>query len=533
MNGRDLDAIVELAEPGATQLARSGGKGANLARLLQAGLPVPAGYVVGTAAYRRFVDDAGLDALVSRVTDDLNGADPTAVEAASTTLRSAFEAAPIPEFLGDAIAAAYAALGDGPVAVRSSATAEDLPEATFAGQQETVLGVRGAPEVVAAVRRCWSSLWTARAGVSRSKRHPARAGGRRRRRAADGARRRRRRAVHRRSGDRAARPRGGRGCAGPRGRARKWARHAAAVDRGRPHPGDPRGSRRRRHRRSRPGMAGRARRTRTAGGGAVRRTAGSGVGRRAGALLAAAVAADHLAVPAAALRATARRRSAGVHAAQPGRPGHDRAVHPGRHRVLPGDGTRDAPAPDRAPPGADPPAPDVGGCRPDLLRRHAAAVLAPARGPAGKAAAAEGPDGRRRAARVARPQRRSVAAATPRRRAGRNRGVAGRAVASHHRGGSRPRTGPAPDAGPGGGRAGPPPARGSRSGSPPGAGRVPLRSTPGAYLRPRHGSTPTPLRRVAGDSARRTTDGALAGFLGRRGARYADGCRTTRPSRWA
>lgn len=155
--------VLWLDDPEATVLSRAGGKGANLARLCQAGLPVPAGFVVGTEVYRRFVDEAGLGSLIARTAGEVAVADVDAAAAASATLLAAFEAAPVPHPVAEAIAAAWRQLGGGPAAVRSSATAEDLPEASFAGQQDTVLGVTGADHVTAAVRRCWSSLWTARA----------------------------------------------------------------------------------------------------------------------------------------------------------------------------------------------------------------------------------------------------------------------------------------------------------------------------------------------------------------------------------
>jgi pyruvate,water dikinase len=124
---------------------------------------VPKGFVVTTAAYRAFVEQAGLAALVSGVTADLDAEDPAAVNDASATLRAAFEAEQVPGPVAEKIATALLALGGAPVAVRSSATAEDLPQASFAGQQDTFLDVRGIDAVVAAVQGCWSSLWSARA----------------------------------------------------------------------------------------------------------------------------------------------------------------------------------------------------------------------------------------------------------------------------------------------------------------------------------------------------------------------------------
>ena len=161
--------ILWLDDPRASAPARSGGKGANLARLCQAGLPVPAGFVVDVEAYRRFVDEAGIGPLVARTAREVTGDDADALADASAALVAAFEATPVPRPLAEAIAVAWRQLGAGPVAVRSSATAEDLPRASFAGQQDTVLGVTGADQVTAAVRRCWSSLWTTRALAYRTR----------------------------------------------------------------------------------------------------------------------------------------------------------------------------------------------------------------------------------------------------------------------------------------------------------------------------------------------------------------------------
>lgn len=155
--------VISLDDPRAAALTRSGGKGANLARLRQAGLPVPDGFVIATEAFRQFVQTANLGAAISRITADLDVEDADAVATASSTLRTAFEASPVPAPLAEHITSAWRRLGEPPVAVRSSATAEDLPDASFAGQQDTLLDVTGTEELMAAVRRCWSSLWTARA----------------------------------------------------------------------------------------------------------------------------------------------------------------------------------------------------------------------------------------------------------------------------------------------------------------------------------------------------------------------------------
>ena len=145
-----------------------GGKAANLGELMLAGLPVPPGFCLTTAAYRRATSPAGLDdvhaALAATAPDDLPGLARLAAAARRLVLD-----ADVPADIADAVRAAYGALGtDAPVAVRSSATAEDLPFASFAGQQDTYLNVVGVDAVLAAVRRCWASLWTDRAVAYRA-----------------------------------------------------------------------------------------------------------------------------------------------------------------------------------------------------------------------------------------------------------------------------------------------------------------------------------------------------------------------------
>lgn len=165
MRVNESTMIVALSAVGRGDLAQVGGKGASLGQRLQDGFPLPAGFVVTAAAYRRFVAEAGLTDTLRRelAAPDVIRAAPQACERASGALREAFERAVVPPSLEVELRAAWRALGSGPVAVRSSATAEDLPDASFAGQQETLLGVRGEAALVSAVLRCWSSLWTSRA----------------------------------------------------------------------------------------------------------------------------------------------------------------------------------------------------------------------------------------------------------------------------------------------------------------------------------------------------------------------------------
>ncbi len=155
---------LRLDDPRAT-LENVGGKGASLARLAVAGLPVPGGFHLTTAAYRAFVEEGRLDACIQEALAQADVSRPGTLEAASQAIVTAFMQAGVPADIAGSIAKAYAALpGESPdVAVRSSATAEDLPNLSFAGQQETYLNIDGTDQVVDAVRRCWASLWTARA----------------------------------------------------------------------------------------------------------------------------------------------------------------------------------------------------------------------------------------------------------------------------------------------------------------------------------------------------------------------------------
>jgi rifampicin phosphotransferase len=159
--------LKQFDELGRDDIEQAGGKGANLGELTRAGLPVPPGFVIVTDAYKSYVADHELtDKIVelARPTDD-----PTAYESSSDSIRALFSGQ-VSETLRAEIADAYAALGENvSVAVRSSATAEDLPEASFAGQQDTYLNVRGLDDLVAAVRDCWASLWTARAMAYRAR----------------------------------------------------------------------------------------------------------------------------------------------------------------------------------------------------------------------------------------------------------------------------------------------------------------------------------------------------------------------------
>ena len=140
-----------------------GGKGASLGEMTDAGLPVPPGFVVTAGTYRDFIEGTGIDEELFEAVD-VDAEDSAALAEAEAHAKSLILDTPMPEELHEEIESAYDALGDGEafVAVRSSATAEDLPDASFAGQQETYLNVER-DDLVDRVKRCWASLFTQRA----------------------------------------------------------------------------------------------------------------------------------------------------------------------------------------------------------------------------------------------------------------------------------------------------------------------------------------------------------------------------------
>lgn len=148
--------LFAFTDPQARELATSGGKGANLAQAA-AHLPVPPGLIVGSAVYRAFVEPLRVPIRAVLTDAALDHA------ARSAAIQAMILAQPLPDALGDALHTHMTELGllDGPVAVRSSGTLEDLPGAAFAGQHDTLLGVRGVDAVLEAIRRCYASLWNA------------------------------------------------------------------------------------------------------------------------------------------------------------------------------------------------------------------------------------------------------------------------------------------------------------------------------------------------------------------------------------
>ena len=161
---------VPLDQISDADFARVGGKCASLGDMTQAGIAVPPGFAVTTDAYVAMLDGTGLRVEVANHLKDLDMGDFAAVKTAAQAIQVRFRSHKLPAVVEVAIRAGYANLGDNlPVAVRSSATAEDLPDASFAGQQDTYLWVIGADNVITKVRDCWASLFTARAIAYREK----------------------------------------------------------------------------------------------------------------------------------------------------------------------------------------------------------------------------------------------------------------------------------------------------------------------------------------------------------------------------
>jgi pyruvate,water dikinase len=158
-----MSLVVWLENLSGDTLDRAGGKAANLGEMLRAGLPVPTGFVLTTDAYEQFVTRNALQSEIEGVAQSASADDAAALDRAAQSIGALFAAGTMPEAVADALRDAYRQMGGPTVAVRSSATAEDLSGASFAGQMESYLNIRGEEAQLAAVRRCWASLWTARA----------------------------------------------------------------------------------------------------------------------------------------------------------------------------------------------------------------------------------------------------------------------------------------------------------------------------------------------------------------------------------
>ncbi|MHB9150321.1 MAG: PEP/pyruvate-binding domain-containing protein [Thermoleophilia bacterium] len=164
-----LPLVCRFEECRKDSLPLVGGKCSSLGELINAGARVPPGFALTTEGYRRFMTDAGIDREVQSMLAGLDARNMDALEKVSAAIREMIEAQPFSTEIEDLVAENYRKLSVRsllpavPVAVRSSATAEDLPGASFAGQQDTYLWIRGVDEVLHHMRRCISSLFTARA----------------------------------------------------------------------------------------------------------------------------------------------------------------------------------------------------------------------------------------------------------------------------------------------------------------------------------------------------------------------------------
>ncbi|HVB95969.1 MAG TPA: phosphoenolpyruvate synthase [Nitrososphaerales archaeon] len=171
----DSGFIKFLDEIGKRDTSFAGGKGANLGEMFRSHLPVPPAFVVTTKAYETFLAANALDPKVEKMLSTFDYDDIARLDRDAAEIRKLIESSKIPAALVQEIARAYLELrrrcggGRMPVAVRSSATMEDLRDASFAGQQITLLNVKGMPELLKSIKRCWGSVYTARAAFYRAK----------------------------------------------------------------------------------------------------------------------------------------------------------------------------------------------------------------------------------------------------------------------------------------------------------------------------------------------------------------------------
>jgi len=164
-----MDLILDFRELNKSSLPLVGGKNASLGEMINADIRVPPGFAVTTNSYAVFMEQAGINERIFSLLANLNPDDIDALNQAAAKVQKMIKTAEIPGDVQQTIGDGYAHLcedckvDDLPVAVRSSATAEDLPTASFAGQQDTYLWMKGTDRVIESVRKCWASLYTPRA----------------------------------------------------------------------------------------------------------------------------------------------------------------------------------------------------------------------------------------------------------------------------------------------------------------------------------------------------------------------------------
>ena len=170
-----MDYILDFERLDKNSLPIVGGKNASLGEMIKADIRVPPGFAVTTDSYLQFITDAGIKDKIIEIVSDLDPEDVDALNKASAQVQELIKQTAMPKAVAEAIKEAYTqlcskcAVDTIPVAVRSSATAEDLPTASFAGQQDTYLWIQGAKQVITHVQNCWASLYTPRAIAYRIK----------------------------------------------------------------------------------------------------------------------------------------------------------------------------------------------------------------------------------------------------------------------------------------------------------------------------------------------------------------------------
>ena len=171
MSGKGKELVLWFEDVRNTDVHLVGGKNASLGEMINAGLPVPPGFAVTAYSYEKYIQEKNIAEQIYKIINETvtNPNDPKQYDVASKKIRELIEKTPMPKDIETAVRTAYKEINqrlelkDTFVAVRSSATAEDLPDASFAGQQETFLNVKGADDLIDKVVKCWSSLFTPRA----------------------------------------------------------------------------------------------------------------------------------------------------------------------------------------------------------------------------------------------------------------------------------------------------------------------------------------------------------------------------------